>query len=269
MSDIVIAVILGIVEGLTEFIPVSSTGHLIVAGRLLDFTGDRAETFEVVIQVGAILAVMVLYRDRIASMISLGRGSGVQGRSGLILLVLTSLPAVVLGAALHGTITERLFSPTIVAIGWGLGGVALIAVERFAPQPKTLKLDAITPRQALAIGLFQTLALWPGASRAASTIGGAMVLGIDRRTAAEYSFLAALPVIIGAATLQLVQNADQLSAEDFPLFITGLVVAFGTAWVAVRFFLGLLARWSLAPYGWYRIAAAAVLLLAIWAGWLE
>ena len=267
--DLVTAVILGIVEGATEFIPVSSTGHLIVAGEILGFDGDKAETFEVVIQLGAILAVTFLFRHRITSLLTFAPGTGVEGRNGLFLLGLTTAPALILGAASHSFIKDHLFSPATVAIGWGVGGVALLLVERLRPVPTTHTLGTITPRTALLVGLFQCLSLWPGVSRAAATIGGGMVVGVDRKAAAEYSFLAALPVIAAASALELFQARDILGWGDFPMFAVGFGVSFVAAWVAVRFFLRLLATTTLIPFAWYRIGTSIVLLLAVWAGWIS
>lgn len=262
-DEVVIAVVLGIVEGLTEFVPISSTGHLIVAGELLGFEGERATTFEIFIQLGAILAVALLYRERLRRLLNLGPGQGVNGRTGLGLLALTTLPALVFGAAFSGLITDRLFNPTTVAVGWGVGGVALLLVERFRPPPTTSGLDQLRWRDALVIGLAQCLALWPGVSRAAATMSGGMLRGIDRRTAAEYSFLAAMPVLTAATILNLYESRDLLTTADLPMFAIGFGVSFVTAWFAVRFFLRLLATWTLRPFGWYRIVAAAVVLLAI------
>jgi undecaprenyl-diphosphatase len=263
MHDILIAIVLGIVEGLTEFIPVSSTGHLIVAGHALGYTGDKADTFEVFIQLGAILAVALIYRERIKSVLSLAPGEGVQGRSGLILLAATSLPALALGALFHSTIKDHLFSPTTVAIGWGIGGIALILVEKYLPRVTKRGLESIRFSDAVIIGLAQCLALWPGVSRSAATISSSMLRGVDRKTAAEYSFLAALPIIGAASLYDIYSNRDLLSASDIPMFATGFVVAFIAAWFAVRFFLRLLAVTTMKPFGWYRIAAALVLLVLI------
>lgn len=268
MSDILIAMFLGIVEGATEFIPVSSTGHLIVVGHLLNFEGERAATFEVVIQLGAILAIAVLYRDRLLSMATMREGVGMRGRHGLKLLLITSGPALALGAITHSVITDHLFSPLTVAIGWAVGGIGLLLIERFRPNERITSLESIGARQALLVGLCQCLALWPGFSRAASTIGGGMLLGIDRKTAAEYSFLAALPVITAATLLELFTSFDELSRSDAPMFIVGFIVSFAAAWFAVRFFLRLLSTATLRPYGWYRIAAAGVVLILIGFGWI-
>lgn len=263
MHDILIAILLGIVEGLTEFIPVSSTGHLIVAGHALDFTGDKADTFEVFIQLGAILAVALIYRERIRSFLTFGPGEGVQGRSGIILLAVTSLPAMALGAVFHSAIKDHLFKPGTVAVGWIVGGILLILIERYLPRVTKRSLTALRLPDAVVIGLIQCLALWPGFSRSASTISAAMLRGIDRKTAAEYSFLAALPVIGAASLYDLYSNRDILSSSDIPMFATGFVVSFIAAWFAVRFFLRLLATTTMKPFGWYRIAAGAFLLVLV------
>jgi len=263
MTDLGIALILGIVEGLTEFIPVSSTGHLIVFGALLGFEGEKAATFEVFIQLGAVLAVAWLYRRRLRSLVTLGPAQGFAGPRGLALLALTTLPALVLGAIAHGLIRDQLFTPLTVAIGWGLGGFGILLAERFRPRPAIGELDAIGWRTALAVGLYQCLALWPGVSRSASTMVGGMLVGVSRQTAAEYSFLAAIPVISAASLLELVTSLDILEVADIPVFATGFIVSFAAAWVAVTFFLRLLSRWTLRPFGWYRIVAALVLLAVL------
>lgn len=265
--DLIIALILGMVEGATEFVPVSSTGHLIIAGHLLDFTGTRASTFEIFIQLGAILAVAMLYKDRILLLFTLEpRFPGtpkLAGMRGLALLGLTTLPALVLGVVSYATIKAQLFNPTTVAIGLGLGGVAILLVEPRVPEARFNDLDALSWREALGIGMFQCLALWPGVSRAAATILGGMLLGLDRKTSAEYSFLVALPTILAAVGYDLVQNLGALQITDVPLFATGFAAAFLAAWMAVTFFLRLLASNSLRSFGWYRIAVALFVLTAL------
>jgi undecaprenyl-diphosphatase len=263
MPDLLIAVVLGIVEGLTEFVPVSSTGHLILAGHLLDFTGARADTFQVVIQLGAILAIVVLYWRRLTGLLTFNRQPGFQGQRGLLLLGVTTLPALVLGAVAHGAIKEHLFSPLTVAIGLAVGGALMIVAERWLPAPSVHDLDQFRVSHALLIGLLQCLALWPGMSRSAVTLLGGMALGIDRKTAAEFSFLAALPVLTAASVFDLYQNWAMLELSDVPVFATGLVVAFGSALLAIRFFLHLLAVLSLRPFGWYRLAVAGTVLLVL------
>jgi undecaprenyl-diphosphatase len=266
MFDAFVAVILGIVEGLTEFIPVSSTGHLIVAGHLLGFEGEKAATFEVVIQMGAILAVAVLYRHRLESLRTLRRLPGFAGQRGWLLLILATLPAGVLGMLAHGAIKEHLFSPTTVAIGWGVGGVAILLLERFKPDERVCDLDQVTWRGALGIGLFQCLALWPGISRAAATIGGGMIMRLGRTTASEFSFIAAIPIIAAASAYDLMKSWHLLSMADVPFFVLGFLVAFIFAWLSVTLFLRILQVSTLRPFGWYRIVAAAIALAVItWA----
>jgi undecaprenyl-diphosphatase len=260
MEEWLYAVILGIVEGLTEFIPVSSTGHLIVAGHLLGFDGPRAATFEVFIQLGAILAVVVLYKERFVRLCMLGYSPGFVGARGLTLLALTSLPALVFGAISHGFIKEHLFNPTTVALGLGLGGIGILVVERVRPPAKKAGLDTLDYRDALAIGLFQCLALWPGMSRSACTIVGGMAVGIERDTAAQYSFLVAVPLIFAAAVFDLYQNLPILQVSDATTFGVGFVVSFIAAWLAIKFFLRFLGSHTLNPFGWYRIIVALVIL---------
>lgn len=261
MSDLLIAIVLGIVEGLTEFVPVSSTGHLIVAADLLNADGVRWDTFTVFIQLGAILAVALIYRPRIASLLLPVDRPGFAGRRGWGLLALTTVPALLLGALAHDTIKDHLFSTRTVAIGWVLGGIALVLVERFRPDPRVGGIDELEWRDALFIGLFQCLALWPGVSRAGATMVGGIVVRLDRQTAAEYSFLAAIPLLTAAALYDLLDSWHLLSSRDILPFAVGTAVAFGSAWVAVRFFLRLLSRWTLRPFGWYRIGAGLLLLV--------
>jgi undecaprenyl-diphosphatase len=263
MTELFQAVILGLVEGLTEFIPVSSTGHLIVAGHLLGFEGPKANTFDVFIQLGAILAVLFLYRQRFFSLLSFQKKERFSGLNGMILLSLTTIPALLSGALAHSYIKKHLFNPTTVAIGLALGGGAILLIERSLPKAEKSGLDALTWRDALAVGFFQCLALWPGVSRSGSTILGGMVLGIERKTAAEYSFLAAVPVMFAATAYDLYKSLSFLSASDIPVFLVGFVVSFISAWFAVKFFIHLLGRYTLKPFGWYRIAVALVILLVM------
>ncbi len=261
MPEVLIALVLGVVEGLTEFLPVSSTGHLIIVGHLLGFQGAKAETFEVVIQLGAILAVVALYRERLAALCTLRPGSGFAGRGGWGLLAITTLPALAAGAAAHGVIKVRLFDPTTVAVALALGGVAILAVERFRPPPRTVGLDELGWREGLLVGLFQCLALWPGVSRSAATIGGGMLVGVERRTAAEYSFLAAIPLIGAAAVFELYSSVDLLTPADIPTFAAGFVASFVSAWFAISGFVRLLGRMTLRPFAWYRIGLGLLLLV--------
>ncbi len=311
MPDWLIAIILGIVEGVTEFIPVSSTGHLIVAGDLLGWDGPVSETFEVVIQLGAILAIAVVYRERFQSFLTLdgyiggnrqdtkprvGAGAGFRGLNGLILLACSALPAAILGFIFLDTIKEHLFGSFTVALGWIVGGIALLVVERLLPSanpseaaltatgpdgepvrmpeqelrdgrrramaaPLYESLDDITWRVAFLIGLCQCFALWPGFSRSASTIVGGMFLGVSRRAAAEFSFFAAMPILFGASALDLWSSRDIITRSDVPTFVIGLVVSFISALFAVRWFIRFLSTRTMVLFGWYRIVAGALLLL--------
>ena len=256
MELIWIAILLGIVEGLTEFVPVSSTGHLIVAGHLLGFTGDRAATFEIFIQLGAILAVVALEPGRFAALLRPAPAGGLAGVRGCLLLGVTSLPALLLGYLLHGPIKTHLFNPLTVAWALGLGGVAILLVERYRPAPRIASVDGIGPREALQIGLFQCLSLFPGVSRAGATIVGGLLGGLDRRAAATYSFLAAVPVMTVATLYDLFKSAGSLDASDIVPFAAGFLVSFVAAWAAMRGFVALLGRWTLRPFAWYRIVVA-------------
>lgn len=266
---ILIAIILGIVEGLTEFLPVSSTGHLIIAGYALNFTGAKASTFEVFIQLGAILAVVWLYRERFRQLLQFRKSEGLQGERGLLLLGLTTLPALIAGFFLHGVIKDHLFQPLTVAIGLAVGGVIIIVFEHFygkrAASARTISLDQITRRQAVSIGLAQLAALWPGVSRSGSTIIGGVLFGLDRKTAVEYSFLAAVPVMIAATGYDLLKSlaAGTVQAGDTALFATGFITAFVSAVLAIKYFVKFVQRYSFAPFGYYRIIVAGLVLLLL------
>lgn len=268
-----LAILIAVVEGLTEFIPVSSTGHMILVGHAVGFTGPRVDTFEVFIQLGAILAVVGLYWKRFLGLIPFGPGRAAaagegslggtkmlrfEGWRGIGLLALTTFPALVAGKLAHGYIKQHLFSPLTVAAGLAIGGAALILAEMAFKKPKVSGLDSVGPKEALLVGLFQCLALWPGVSRAGSTIVGGMLIGMDRKTTAEYSFLAAVPIMLAAVTYDLWKSRGFLSAADLPLFALGFVVAFASAWMAIRFFIRFLANHTLKGFGWYRIAVAGL-----------
>jgi undecaprenyl-diphosphatase len=248
-------------------------------GDLLGFTGERASSFEIFIQLGAILAVVLLYRRRFASLFRFRRlpdrgllpmdahvGPDTMrfgGPRGLALLAVATVPALILGAATRDVIKEYLFNPTAVAIGLVTGGTAILVLEARLPPFRFSGLDALTWRAALVVGLFQCLSLWAGISRAAATIIGGVIVGADRRTAAEFSFLVAVPTLFAAALYDLYLTLPILTVSDVPVFLVGFVVAFGAAWLAIRFFLRLLASHTLSPFGWYRIALALVVLLVL------
>jgi undecaprenyl-diphosphatase len=268
MNDLSIAAVLGIVEGLTEFLPVSSTGHLIVAADLLKFSGEKAKIFEVFIQLGAIFAVVLLYWRRFTGLIPASglrwsNEEGFAGARGLALLALTTIPALIAGLLAHRAIKAYLFSPITVACALGIGGVGIILAERFKPEPDVERLDGLGYRQALVIGLFQCLSLWPGMSRAAATIVGGLFSGLDRRVATEYSFLAAVPVMVAATSYDLYKGWDYLQASDFWPFAVGFVVSFLVAIAAVKIFIALVQRWSLVPYACYRILVAPLIYLGM------
>ena len=265
MDNLLYAALMGIVEGLTEFLPVSSTGHLIIVGDLLGITGEAASTFEVAIQLGAILAVAWLYRDRFLGLLRRDPARAMSGMRGLTLLFLTTLPASVAGLLLHDAI-KALFFPASVAWALGVGAVAILAVEQWRPRTSPtlsskIGVDAVTPLLALGVGCFQCLALWPGFSRAAATIMGGMLLGLDRRTAAEYSFLAAVPIMVAATGYDVLKSWDLLSAGDLPFFAVGLALAFVSALAAVKWFIRLLGAATLRPFAWYRLVIAPLVLV--------
>jgi undecaprenyl-diphosphatase len=261
MGDLWTAIILGIVEGITEFLPVSSTGHLIVAGHLLDFTGQKAACFEVFIQLGAILAVVCLYYYRFIALIpwrtqQSANPAGFAGFRGLMLLAVTTLPALVIGYFAHRAIKSYLFSPMSVAWALAIGGIGILLAEKYKPDSHIADLDGLNYRQALVVGLFQCLSMWPGMSRSACTIVGGLFSGLDRKIAAEYSFLAAVPVMMAATVYDLYKEWSFLQVSDFSFFALGFIVSFVSAAAAVKTFIALVQRWSLAPYAWYRIVIA-------------
>ncbi|MFO7876692.1 MAG: undecaprenyl-diphosphate phosphatase [Desulfovermiculus sp.] len=260
MHDIFIAAIMGVVEGVTEFLPISSTGHLIFAGEILGFTGPATGMFEVVIQLGAILAVIVLYWPRFAGLLKSDPEQPFSGLRGLYLLFLTTLPASLLGLAAADLIMGHLFTPATVALALGVGALGILIAETRRRSNTVFSLDQLTPGIALGIGLFQCLALWPGFSRAAATIIGGMLLGAQRRVAAEYSFLAAVPIMFAASGYELYTNYELLDFADWKILCVGFSISFLTAWAAVKTFLHFLTRFTLLPFAWYRLAIAPVIL---------
>lgn len=262
------AAVLGVVEGLTEFLPVSSTGHLIIAGHAMGFTGAKAATFEIAIQLGAILAVVVLYWPRFRGLVRPEAGARFAGLRGLWLLFLTCLPASLLGLMVHDHIKAHLFNPVSVAWALAVGAVLILLVERYVgnrPQEggRFATLDDMTPGLALGVGFFQCLSLWPGFSRSASTIMGGMLLGARRTLAAEYSFIAAAPIMVAATGYDFFKSAAALSADDLAFFAVGFTVSFCSAWLAVKGFIALLRRMTLRPFAWYRLGLAPL----VWLFW--
>jgi undecaprenyl-diphosphatase len=259
-----IAVVLGIVEGVTEFLPISSTGHLIIAGHLLGFVGEKASSFEVAIQLGAILSVVFLYWRRFLALLPQGSreffsgDSNLAGWAGLGRITLATVPALSVGYLARHIIKDKLFTPEAVTSALLVGGVLILVVERLTSRQRANTLDRLTLRQALGVGLFQMLALWPGTSRAAATIAGGMLLGLDRKSAAEFSFLIAVPVLFAATGYELIKMRDQLTFDDSLQLGIGFIVSFIVALIAVKGFVSFLEHGKLTPFAWYRIVVAPI-----------
>ena len=261
MTNVVTAAVMGVVEGLTEYVPVSSTGHLILAGEWLGVPAEVQGSFDVFIQAGAILAVILAYPGRFAGFFRPGSGSGFSGWRAWILLGLTTLPAALAGLLCHGYIEEHLFAPRTVAIGLAVGAVWMLLAERRGhPDSHKAGVDSLTWREAVLIGCFQCLALWPGMSRSASTILGGMALGLDRKTATEYSFFAAVPLLGMASMYALLKGLSSLTAQWIPFFVAGFVMSFIFGWISIRFLVHFLGRHRLDAFAWYRVALAALVL---------
>lgn len=261
MSDYVDALILGILEGLTEFLPVSSTGHLIVAGSLLGFEGPTGHVFEIVIQFGAILAICWLYRQRlwqVASGMLTARKPDVMFTAALALAV---MPAVVMGVLFHDIIKEHLFSPLTVSIALVVGGILILLIERHLPKTTLTRAEDISLKTAFKIGFFQVLGMIPGVSRAAATIIGGLLMGAERKAAAEFSFFLAIPTMLGAASYDLYKNWHHLHASDASLIGIGFLAAFISAVLVVRFMLRIVTRYGFAPFAYYRIVFGSAMLL--------
>jgi len=266
MHDYIIAIIQGIVEGITEFLPVSSTGHQVLAGELLGFTGEKAATFEIVIQLGAILAVAVIYWRRLLSLLGIGAGNSVDGHTNpkqklnLIHVIIACLPASVLGLVFHSFIKNHLFSPYFVLAGLVLGGVFMIFGEKKQVAINAETIDQISYKQAFSIGLFQCLSLWPGFSRSGATIAGGLLTGTSYKASTNFSFLIAVPMLVAASGYEMLKSYNTLTSADTGFFITGFVVAFIVAMLAVVTFLKLLNKLKLAPFAYYRFGLAVVFL---------
>lgn len=253
-ADLGTAVLLGLLEGLTEFLPVSSTGHLILASRLLGFEGEASKTFKIVIQLGAILAVLIAYRHRFAGVLV-----GLSRREPAAIaftrnILLGFLPAMVIGALAYKAIRAMLETPVIVAWALLLGGIAILVIEKLAKRVRHRTVEALPARSALAIGIVQCLAMIPGVSRSGATIMGALSLGVERKTAAEFSFFLAVPTMIAAAAYDLLKNRDALGGDDLLVIGVGFLAAFIVALLVVRAFVAIVGRYGFAPFAWYRIA---------------
>jgi len=262
------AAIMGVVEGLTEFLPISSTGHLILAGSLLGFTDAKAKVFEIAIQSGAILAVVLVYWQRLRDAVT-GLATQASARRFVLNVLVGFLPAAVLGLLVYKIIKGYLFNAPVVAASFIVGGLIILWAERRAsPQVRIQSVDEMTWVDALKVGLVQCLGMIPGTSRSGSTIIGGMLLGLSRQAATDFSFFLAIPTLIGAGGYSLWKERALLSMADLPLFGVGFFVSFLSAWVCVRWLLRYVASHTFIPFAWYRIAFGLLVLVTAWTGWV-
>ncbi len=260
------AAVMGVVEGLTEFLPISSTGHLILAGALLGFDDDKAKVFDIAIQTGAIFAVILVYWEKIYATVK-ALPYQAEAQRFVLNVFIGFFPAVILGLLFGKLIKEHLFTPWVVATTFIVGGFIILWAER--RPPSTIRIRAVEDmrgRDALMVGLVQCLAMIPGTSRSGATIIGGMLLGLSRKAATDFSFFLAIPTLIGAGAYSLYKERALLSVEDVPMFATGLVVSFISAWICVRWLLKYIASHSFEIFAWYRIAFGLVVLFTAWTG---
>ncbi len=271
------AAIMGIVEGLTEFLPISSTGHLILAGALLGFDDEKAKVFDIAIQTGAILAVIIVYWEKISTTI-VGLPTQRLARRFALNVFIAFVPAVVLGLLFGKAIKAHLFTPTVVASTFIIGGFIILWVEGWGRKPlheghpddhaRIINVESMTPWDALKLGLVQCLAMIPGTSRSGATIIGGMLLGLSRKAATDFSFYLAIPTLIGAGAYSLYKDRALLSMADVPMFAVGLLFSFLSAWACVRWLLRYIATHSFVVFAWYRIAFGIVVLATAYSGWV-
>ena len=269
------AAVMGIVEGLTEFLPISSTGHLILAGALLGFDDEKAKVFDIAIQTGAILAVIIVYWEKISSTLVALPTQRLARRFALNVFI-AFVPAVVLGLLFGKAIKAHLFTPTVVASTFIIGGFIILWVEGWGRKPlheghpddhaRIINVESMTPWDALKVGLVQCLAMIPGTSRSGATIIGGMLLGMSRKAATDFSFYLAIPTLIGAGAYSLYKERALLSMADVPMFVVGLVFSFLSAWACVRWLLRYIATHSFVVFAWYRIAFGLVVLATAYSG---
>jgi len=265
------AFIMGIVEGLTEFLPISSTGHLILTGSLLDFTGDKVKVFEIVIQAGAMLAVIWEYRARIAAVLT-GMFSDRRARLFVLNLIVAFVPAAALGFLFNKSIKAVLFAPVPVALAFILGGLVILWVEKRQRMqnrpPRVLSVDDMTVLDAFKVGCAQAFALIPGTSRSGATIIGGMMFGLSRKAATEFSFFLAIPTLLAATVYSLYKERALLSAADLPMFTVGTIAAFVSAFLCVRWLLRYISTHDFTLFAWYRIVFGLLVLLSAYSGWV-
>ena len=259
--SLLVIVLLGIVEGLTEFIPVSSTGHLLLAGELLGFNSASSATFDIVIQLGAILAVVVLYFRRFTAVAAGLARRDPQSIRFVRNVVLGFLPALLIGAVAYGAIKALMQTPMVVAVALVVGGVAILLIERRVARLTVHSVEDMSWQKALGIGLVQCLSMIPGVSRSGATIMGALTLGVDRRTAAEYSFFLAIPVMLAATAKELWETRNAMADTDWAGIAIGFVVSFVVAMVVIRGFLAIVSKHGFAPFAWYRIVVGSIAIL--------
>jgi undecaprenyl-diphosphatase len=261
------AAIMGIVEGLTEFLPVSSTGHLILTGALLGMTDDKSKVFDIAIQTGAILAVIIVYWQRLSSVVR-DFGSQARARRFVFNVAIGFLPAAVIGFFVYKSIKAYLFNGPVVAAAFIVGGFIILWVEKRAnPAPPRIQdIDEMTPWDALKVGLVQCLGMIPGTSRSGATIIGGMLLGLSRKAATDFSFFLAIPTLVAAGGYSLWKERALLSAADVPLFAVGFIVSFAAAWACVRWLLRYISTHTFVAFAWYRIAFGIVVLVTAYTG---
>ena len=271
------AAVMGIVEGLTEFLPISSTGHLILAGALLGFDDAKAKVFDIAIQTGAILAVIIVYWEKIKGTVVALPTQRLARRFALNVLI-AFLPAVLLGLLFGNAIKAHLFTPTVVASTFIIGGFIILWVEGWGRKPlhdghpddhvRIVNVESMTPLDALKVGLVQCLAMVPGTSRSGATIIGGMLLGMSRKAATDFSFYLAIPTLIGAGAYSLYKERALLSMADLPMFAVGLAFSFLSAWACVRWLLRYISTHNFVPFAWYRIVFGVVVLVTAHQGWV-
>ncbi len=257
MDQNLIAFILGIVEGATEFLPVSSTGHMIIVGNYLHFEGEKASVFEVFIQLGAILAVYFFYKDKFHAMLKRENWVKPKGTS-IVHVIAGMLPAMTIGFLLHSYIKEYLFGPATVIIGLIVGSLFMLYAEKRSHRTTISNVDDLTIFQCFQIGLFQVLSLWPGFSRSGSTIAGGLILGTNRKAAADFSFIMAVPIMLIACIYDFLKVASKLSTGDLMMFAIGFITAFVVAYASIVWFLRFLNKSSLASFAYYRFVIAVI-----------
>lgn len=265
------AALMGVVEGLTEFLPISSTGHLILAGALLGFNDDKAKVFDIAIQTGAIGAVILVYWQKIRSTL-VALPTDTQARQFALNVLIAFVPAVLLGLLFGKAIKAHLFTPVVVASTFILGGMVILWAERRQAQlPGAVRIqevDDMSWKDALKVGLVQCLAMVPGTSRSGATIIGGMLMGLSRKAATDFSFYLAIPTLIGAGAYSLFKERALLSWADVPMFGVGLLASFVSAWLCVRWLLRFIATHSFTGFAWYRIVFGLVVLATAWGGWI-